>query len=436
MIDKERIISFLKNNKKTVNKFALYSGVVLSVLLIGLIGTVINSDADEIITVDVSEKIEEIELKEKGDLFSIDSVNIVDSFTPVEETMEIGVSCYAIKVDGKDIAYFKTKEDAEAVIKELTKLYSNPEAVDERVMFAESVEIAEAKANIFDFEGYKSKDDALDYIIRGTNEKKIHKVKKGENFWVIAEDNNINVNDLIASNPGINERRLQIGAELSLVVANPLINVVSISRVERIDKVPFGKADNVLTDKYYEGEYKIKQKGVLGEAEVVAEVYTENGKVIGEKIIKSKVVKEPVVQILYQGTKKAPPRIGTGVLARPTSVGYITSRFGPRRLYNGFHYGVDLGMRTGTSVKAADGGVVKFAGWKGTYGKVVIINHGGNVETRYAHLSKCKVKAGEKVFKGQLIGLSGNTGRSKGPHLHFEVRKNGKPVNPLKYVRY
>ncbi len=428
MINGVRLRRFLRRNRKMM----MYSMVMISVLFIGLISFSMSDDNREVVTVNLSDKIEEAE--NNNMLLPMDKLELTDLYSPVEKSMEIGVDCYAINVDGKDIAYFKTEEEANAVISDLTKLYANPDAVDQEVLFAEDVKVIHSKASAFDFDRFKSKRDTLDYIIRGTNEKKIHKVKKGENFWVIAEDNNINVNDLIASNPGIEERKLQVGTELSLVVANPLINVVSISRIERIDKVPFEKAENVLTDKYYEGEYKVKQKGVLGEAEVIAEIYTENGKVIGEKIIKSTVIKKPVVQVLYQGTKKAPPKIGTGVLARPTSGGVLTSRFGARRL--GYHYGIDIGMRIGTSIKASDGGVVKFAGWKGSYGRVVIINHGGNVETRYAHLSKCKVKAGEKVFKGQLIALSGNSGRSTGPHLHFEIRKNGKAVNPLKYVRY
>lgn len=219
-----------------------------------------------------------------------------------------------------------------------------------------------------------------------------------------------------------------------MIVAEPIINVVTISKVERIDPVPFGRAPNVLTDKYYVGDYKTKQAGIQGEAEVTVEVYMENGKLIGEKVLNQVVIKEPVEQIVYQGTKPAPPRIGTGVYDNPTSRGYITSPFGPRSL--GYHNGIDIGIPSGTEVYAADGGTVKYSGYKGTYGKLIIINHGANTETRYAHNSVLKVKSGENVFKGQLIALSGNTGRSTGPHLHFEVRINNNPVNPKKYVSY
>jgi murein DD-endopeptidase MepM/ murein hydrolase activator NlpD len=95
------------------------------------------------------------------------------------------------------------------------------------------------------------------------------------------------------------------------------------------------------------------------------------------------------------------------------------------------HEGVDIGAKTGTEVLAADSGMVSFAGWNGNYGYLVKIDHGGGKETRYAHLSKMAVKTGDTVTKGKVIGYVGSTGRSTGPHLHFEVRINGTAKNPL-----
>lgn len=355
-------------------------------------------------------------------------------YDSVSQSMMIGMDMYAIVVDSKEVAYFETADVAEIVLDELRAMYTAEDAVEERIMFSENVEVLKVKRNIFDYEPYKTNEEILEYIVKGTNEQRIHKVIAGDNFWDIAEANDLNVQELMEANPGIDEKRLQIGTELSLIVSDPLINVVAIQVVERIDPVPYSRGENVLTDKYYEGEYKTKQAGVPGEAEVIVEVYSQNGKLIGEKLLDQNIIKEPVEQIVYQGTKPAPPRIGTGTYQNPTSRGYITSKFGARSL--GYHNGIDLGIPSGTDVYAADGGVVTYSGYKGTYGKLVIINHGANHETRYAHNSVLKVSAGENVHKGQLIALSGNTGRSTGPHLHFEVRINGNPINPLKYVNY
>ena len=99
------------------------------------------------------------------------------------------------------------------------------------------------------------------------------------------------------------------------------------------------------------------------------------------------------------------------------------------------HRGLDIAARTGTPIKAADGGKVIFAGRKGAYGNLVEIDHGNGYVTRYGHCSTINVKVGERVYKGQVVAKVGNTGRSTGSHLHFEVLKNGRNQNPAGYVR-
>lgn len=122
----------------------------------------------------------------------------------------------------------------------------------------------------------------------------------------------------------------------------------------------------------------------------------------------------------------------------PVRSGYITSKFGYRRhpIYKRtkFHAGVDFASKRGTPVVATADGVVVFSGWQSGYGRLVEIRHMDGLKTRYAHNQKNLVKEGDMVKKGQAIAKLGSTGRSTGPHVHFEVRKNGKAVNPLKYV--
>jgi murein DD-endopeptidase MepM/ murein hydrolase activator NlpD len=117
----------------------------------------------------------------------------------------------------------------------------------------------------------------------------------------------------------------------------------------------------------------------------------------------------------------------------------VTSGFGPRRdPFLGtpaFHPGLDLAGAVGTHVHATADGKVLRAGWDGGYGNLVEIDNGHGIVTRFGHLSKILVKAGQRVHRGQLIGLMGSTGRSTGPHLHYEVRVNGKAVNPEKFLR-
>ena len=121
---------------------------------------------------------------------------------------------------------------------------------------------------------------------------------------------------------------------------------------------------------------------------------------------------------------------------RPTQTGYLGSGYGYREdPLNGktrFHYGQDIAVNIGTKVYAPADGKIKFAGNQGGYGKVVKIDHTNGYRTIFAHLSKINVKSGSKVKRGDLIALSGNSGRTVGPHLHYEVIVNGKKVNSQK----
>lgn len=123
----------------------------------------------------------------------------------------------------------------------------------------------------------------------------------------------------------------------------------------------------------------------------------------------------------------------------PVAGGETTDRFGGRRDPFGstsseFHSGQDISAERGTPVYAAGIATVKFAGTQGGYGQIVILDHGGGITTRYGHLSKIEVVAGQQLARGEMIGRVGSTGRSTGPHLHYEVRINEEPVNPRAYL--
>ena len=128
---------------------------------------------------------------------------------------------------------------------------------------------------------------------------------------------------------------------------------------------------------------------------------------------------------------------GTGQLGWPVS-GEITSPYGYRvhPIYGTtiYHSGIDIGVDEGTPVHAADGGVVVWSGWMGGYGYAVVIDHGNGLSTLYGHNSELAVDEGQSVAKGQVISYAGSTGNSTGPHVHFEVRVNGDPVDPMGYL--
>lgn len=118
--------------------------------------------------------------------------------------------------------------------------------------------------------------------------------------------------------------------------------------------------------------------------------------------------------------------------------GWLSSYFGKRidpfTQAEKFHEGLDIANNVGLPIKVTANGVVIFSGERGGYGNVIIVKHNYSLETRYAHLQSSIVSVGQRVKKGELIGYLGNSGRSSGPHLHYEVRKNGIPVNPMNYI--
>lgn len=136
---------------------------------------------------------------------------------------------------------------------------------------------------------------------------------------------------------------------------------------------------------------------------------------------------------IRENTKAQEPSRGTVSSWLWPVVGRISSDYGWRGDED-FHHGIDIAISTGTSITAARSGKVSKVGWMGVYGKTVMIDHGNGIQTLYAHNDRLLVKVGEQIAAGERIALSGNTGNTTGPHLHFEIRQNGKVIDPLKYL--
>jgi murein DD-endopeptidase MepM/ murein hydrolase activator NlpD len=142
-------------------------------------------------------------------------------------------------------------------------------------------------------------------------------------------------------------------------------------------------------------------------------------------------------KLIIEDTGSGPFRLEKNAFIWPVR-GRISSNFGwrthPIKKTRLFHNGVDIAVPTGTKIKAAAAGEVVYSGWMNGFGYTVIIDHGREVETLYGHNSRVLVRKGSYVHKGQDVALSGNTGISTGPHLHFGVLKNEKPLNPRNYL--
>lgn len=274
---------------------------------------------------------------------------------------------------------------------------------------------------------------AIEEVTKDKEVNEIYEVVAGDTLSEIVEKTNIPMERIIELNDFIKNEytTLHIGDEIIVTVPEPELSIV---RTEQKYLEESYDADVIYIDnnEWYTNQEKTLQEPSTGFRKAVASITYRNDKEISKEILREDVLMEAVPKIVERGTKIPPTFI------KPISGGRLTSNFGrrtaPKKGASTNHKGVDWGIPRGSSIVASSGGTVTKAGWGGGYGYVVYIKHPGGIETRYAHCSKVLVSAGQTVKQGQRIALSGNTGVSTGPHLHFEVRVNGNPVNPFSYI--
>jgi murein DD-endopeptidase MepM/ murein hydrolase activator NlpD len=295
------------------------------------------------------------------------------------------------------------------------------------VDFSEDIEVVKVETS---FNKLADPDETIARIREGKEEMRTHIVEVGESYWIIARMYDTTVEELLSANPGQDSQSLKPGDEVNLFVPTPLLTVRTVEQIQYTEDTDF-ETEVKTDDSMYKNQKKILTKGEKGKSEIVANVTKLNGIVEEKEIINEKVIVEPVTEVVVQGTKELPKTAATGSFMVPTS-GRLSSPYGMRG--GSMHRGIDLANSTGTKIFAADGGRVTFAGYKGSYGYMIEINHENGYVTRYAHNSKLLVKSGERVYRGQHISEMGNTGRSTGPHLHFEILVNGSHQNPSRFI--
>jgi len=243
-------------------------------------------------------------------------------------------------------------------------------------------------------------------------------VAPGDTPLGIAEKFGIKGTTLLWSNPKLEEDPdfLQVGQELTILPVDGVLHTVA--KNETLESIA--------------SKYKVDVATIVGYA--ANGVETSSNLTVSQKLVipggvKPIVAKKIAVNEEYQATAPSGSQKGTGRFAWPTT-GLIT-----QKAWSG-HMAIDLYVHVGTPIYAADSGYVALIKRTvGSYGLQVLIDHGNGYQTRYAHLSAVYVEVGQSVARGEKIAASGNTGKSTGPHLHFEVIENGVRVNPLRYLQ-
>lgn len=289
--------------------------------------------------------------------------------------------------------------------------------------FVEQVEIYE---NYVSAEEIDNIDEEVVEVTKEKESNKIYVVESGDCLSVIALDNNTTVASIMALN-GMEDADAIIrdGQELVIAVPEPDLKIrVTMGEVYEEDYTE----EPVIIENasWYTTKEVVLEEGRTGHRERNDVVVYENGMEISREMVQQRVMTPSEAAVIERGTIIPPTYI------KPISGGRFTSGFGRR--WGRMHKGVDWACPTGTTVFASCGGTVIQASYNGGYGNNVVISHPDGRMTRYAHNSKLLVKVGQKVEQGEPIALSGNTGRSTGPHVHFEIYINGAAVNPLKYI--
>ena len=290
--------------------------------------------------------------------------------------------------------------------------------------FAEKVEISEA---YIDAEQLTSLDVAIDEVTKEKEKNQTYEVQSGDTLSVIANSRGYYVDEVLALNPGLTrDATLHLGDEIIISVPEPELSVMRQVQTT-YEEDYYAETQYVDNDSWYTTQTQVLQEEVAGHHEVTMLTTYKNDAQTDQEMIAENVMVEPVPKIVERGTQTPPTYI------KPITGGTMTSTFKWR--WGRMHKGIDWAVPKGTAVRASCGGTVVSAGWSGGYGNCITIRHPDGKMTRYGHLSKILVSAGQKVDQNQKIALSGNTGRSTGPHVHFEILVNGTQVNPLKYLQ-
>lgn len=225
-----------------------------------------------------------------------------------------------------------------------------------------------------------------------------------------------------------------------LIIDSTNVRVTVVEEMTIVEAIPF-ETEYVNDEEMWVVQNEITTPGVEGKKEIVYHITLENGVELHRTKIAETIIEEPVTQVESQGTAKV-PSIGSGLFIWPVEGGGAVT---PGRGFSSWHTGIDIHGDSGTNILAADSGVVWFSGRGGSQGNYLILYH-GSFWTLYLHNTANLVKEGDAVQQGEVIAKLGSTGRSTGPHLHFEVRHDDgsgewhayyqhKPLDPLKFFK-
>lgn len=360
----------------------------------------------------------------------------------IENSQSNITNACGIYVDGEFLCAVKNETDATSVFDEI--LEANKPADGEGIVgFVEDIEYVQGlypdnDETIWDAAKLKAK------LATNKTEAVYHTVQDGDTLYDIALKYDTTIEQLYAMNPDMGEN-IYMGDKIIVSMEVNYVRVKVMKTEVRTEEIPY---ETVKTESssLYKGTQRVKTEGSEGLAQITELVSYVDGVKISTEEIERVTVREPVDREILVGTKSLTVSGGGGTITTTSGrfvwpviglnsisrgYGYASSAYS-----SGYHTGIDItgSGAYGRTIVAADSGTVVQAGWNGSYGYSVTIQHSGGVRTLYAHCSSLSVSVGQYVYQGQAIARVGNTGYSLGAHLHFEVHVNGRKVNPNPYL--
>ncbi|MEG2775730.1 MAG: peptidoglycan DD-metalloendopeptidase family protein [Cellulosilyticaceae bacterium] len=383
--------------------------------------------------IDTMEATKENQPIKEGELTgAIEIIEVQDALPKEEVKNEVKVAAVEVKeiVDETD----DKKPEGQKIERELKEFDFNEE-VTIRNTYVKKEEILTAE-------------DTINILLSNIEEMKEYELKEGDNIWDIAVKHGTTMDHILEINPQIvDETKMQIGEKIKLEVPEPILSISTVEQATFKELIP-AEIEYVEFLDLYEDETKVYQQGNDGLKEITVNVHKINGKEVDRESVSEKLIKEPKIKVIAYGTKKKPKPVkeesstssssvessNSGQFMHPlNSSGRVSSGYGSR--WGTYHRGIDIAAPAGTPVYASASGTVAYSGYNnGGFGKMIILDHSNGYQTYYAHNSSLYVQVGQSVSKGQNIAAVGSTGNSTGNHVHFEIRKNGTPINPYNYI--
>lgn len=337
---------------------------------------------------------------------------------------------WAIVINGDTAAIVDREQTAKDILEEVKARYlsqnKNCSLVSVNLQEAVSIESAAVTPD-----SLMDKEAVLAMLVCGQEEITSYVVQRGDTLSGISRSHNVSLATLRDAN-AIAGDTIQVGQVLSLQSSKALLHVKTVEEVAVTETIARAVKYKANPDKTVRAD-KVAEAGSDGKRAVTYRVVKVNGNEISRKQVAAEVTKEPQAKVIMTGIGYWPTR-PKGMFRFPVNGGTISSRFGEPRSY-GPHRGVDIANPRGTPIYAAASGTVTAKTRGSSYGRYIVIQHANGYSTLYAHLSEFagSLRVGSSVVRGQVIGRVGNSGRSSGPHLHWEVRRYGEALNPLNF---